>query len=307
LIDIDTMPVAHRALTERYRKKYFRGTWRPTASIIFSRGCPFRCEFCAEWKINNGMYRVRDPRAVVNEIAGMKEHYIHFIDDNTLENYQCARRLADCIKAEGIKKTYEVYGRADTIVKHPDLIERWREIGLKLVLIGFESISEEKLRQWNKRISLKTNDEAIDILHSNGIEIAAYFIVDPDFSREDFEALSSYVESKKLTHPIFTVLSPFPGTELRDKRRKELITSSYQILDFFHTVLPTRLPLKEFYEHFSGLYFRAYASRKALRHVFKPKAFFSLRLIFGNKKLKRKLKELYRHHEKAVSQNGKHQ
>ncbi|MEJ2745445.1 MAG: radical SAM protein [bacterium] len=256
LIDIDTMPTANRALTKEYRNSYFRGSWRPTGSVIFSRGCPFRCEFCAEWKINKGKYRVRDPKAVMREIAGMEEYYIHFIDDNTFENVGKARELAECIKAEGVKKKYEVYGRSDTIVKHPELIERWREIGLELVLIGLEAIDQNKLKSWNKRISPSVNDEAITILHKNGIEIAAYFIIDPDFGREDFDALLSYIEKRQLTHPIFTVLSPFPGTELRERRRKELLTDSYQILDFFHTDLPTRLPLEEFYDNFSDLYLK---------------------------------------------------
>jgi radical SAM superfamily enzyme YgiQ (UPF0313 family) len=180
------------------------------------------------------------------------------------------------------------------------LIERWREIGLELVLIGLEAIDQNKLKSWNKRISPSVNDEAITILHKNGIEIAAYFIIDPDFGREDFDALLSYIEKRQLTHPIFTVLSPFPGTELRERRRKELLTDSYQILDFFHTVLPTRLPLEEFYDNFSDLYLKAYSFKKALRHVFRSKAFLSPRLIVRNRKLKRKFKELYGHHREIL-------
>lgn len=305
LIDIDDMPTANRALTKEYRKKYFRGSWHPTGSVIFSRGCPFRCEFCAEWKINRGKYRVRNPRAVMREIAGMEERFIHFIDDNTFESVGKARELAELLKAEGIRKQYEAYGRSDTIVKHPDLIERWREIGLELMLIGLEAIDQAKLKSWNKRISPGINDEAIDILHKNGIEIAAYFIVDPDFGREDFEALADYVEKRRLTHPIFTVLSPFPGTELRERRRKELLTDSYQILDFFHTVLPTRLPLKEFYDNFADLYFKAYSFKKALRHVFRSKAFLSPRLIVRNGRLKRKFKELHGHHREVLAKESR--
>ncbi len=300
LIDINTMPVAVRSLTRRYRKQYFRGTWRPTASVIFSRGCPFRCEFCAEWKINKGKYRVRNPHSVMREISGIEEKFVHFIDDNTLEDYKSSRDLAQLIKAEGIKKTYEVYGRSDTIVQHPDLIDLWRDIGLKLVLIGFESISEKRLRTWNKKVTVKNNDEAINILHDHGIEIAAYFVIDPSFEAKDFEELTAYIEKKRLTHPIFTILSPFPGTELRNKREGELLTKSYEILDFFHTVFPTALPLESFYQQFANLYMRAYSSQKALKRIFKSSALLSPRLLIRNQRLKKKLRELSIHHKKAV-------
>jgi len=301
LIEINTMPVAKRALTERYRNKYFRGSWRPTASITFSRGCPFRCDFCAQWKIYRGKFRIRDPRSVVKELGEIKEKYINFIDDNTTEDYNLARELADLIKSEGIRKVYEIYSRADTITKHPDLIEKWREIGLQLVLIGLESITQERLYNMNKRISLKTNEEAIAILNRNNIEIAAYFIIDPNFDKKDFEDLSSYIDDKKLTHPIFSILNPFPGTELRKKRKMELITNSYELLDCFHTVLPTRLPLDEFYRHFAELYFHAYSPKKTLKYIFRSKALLSPRLIHNNIKIRKKLMELQSHHQKTIS------
>ncbi len=298
LIDINTLPFADRSLTERYRKEYFRGTWRPTASIISSRGCPFRCDFCAQWKIYKSTYRIRKPELVARELGEIREKYINFIDDNTLENYRSSLELCEVIKAEGIEKFYEVYSRADTIAAHPDLIEKWRDIGLKLVLIGLESIDEDKLLSWNKRISLKTNKKAIDILHGNDIEIAAYFVIDPDFGREDFESLLSYIEDNGLTHPIFTILSPFPGTELRKQRSRDLISDSYRILDFFHTVLPTRLPLEEFYRYFSNLYFQSYSTKKSLKNMFRSRAFLSPRLIFKTVKMRKKLKELYLHHSR---------
>ncbi len=299
LIEMEAMPIADRSLTKRYRRQYFRGSWRPLASIISSRGCPFRCDFCAQWKIYRGKYRIRKPETVVDELARLKERYVHFTDDNTLEDYRTALELADRIKAAGLRKVYEVYSRADTIAKHPDLIETWREIGLKLVLVGLEAIREDKLSSWNKRISLRTNEEAISILHENDVETAAYFVIDPDFGEEEFENLSAYVEEKGLTHPIFTILSPFPGTELRKKRRHELITDSYQILDFFHTVLPTRLPREEFYRHFAELYFRAYSPRKALKHIFRSKAFLSPRAFRQSRILKNNLRGLYYHHAKT--------
>ncbi|MBN1383678.1 MAG: radical SAM protein [Elusimicrobia bacterium] len=258
--NLDLMPLADRKLTSRYRNHYFRGTWRPVASLMTSKGCPFRCNFCALWKVMGGKYKTRSAESVVNELRQIEEHYIDFAEDNALHDLQRAEKIYEIIKAEGIKKTYKLYGRSDTIVKRPDIIEKWKEIGMDLILIGLESYNDKGLENLNKKNSIKNNEEAIRILQANGVEIAAYFIVDPDYTREDFERLADYVVKLKLTQPIFTVLTPLPGTELYEQKHNELITHNYELFDFIHTVLPTRLPKQEFYQCLADLYRRTYSS-----------------------------------------------
>ncbi len=63
----------------------------------------------------------------------------------------------------------------------------------------------------------------------------------------------------KLRHPIFTVLTPLPGTPLYEEKYDELLTHNYELFDFVHSVLPTRLPRKEFYQYFTNLYYKSYS------------------------------------------------
>ena len=63
-----------------------------------------------------------------------------------------------------------------------------------------------------------------------------------------------------LTHPVFTILVPFPGTDLYEQIKDKLITKNYEHFDFFHTVLPTKLPVKEFYTNYLNLYKNAYSN-----------------------------------------------
>lgn len=262
LIDnLDKLPVTNRNLTKDYRQNYFRGNWKPMASIYSSRGCPFRCDFCAMWKINNGRYRQRCAESIVKELEVIEEKYIDFADDNTLHNPERAREIYELIKERGIKKIYKTYARADSVAKYPDVIEKWKEIGMELVLVGFEAFRDEELKTRNKKTNVKINEDAIHILQQNDIEIAAYFLVDPQFDEKDFNKLSEYVEKMGLTHPVFTILTPFPGTDLYHKRYNEFITYNYEHFDFFHTIFPTKLPLKEFYQHFVNLYLRAYKGK----------------------------------------------
>ena len=260
--DMDEMPVPERSLTEKYRTKYFRGAWRPIASIMSSKGCPFRCSFCALWKINDGKYHVRSPESVINELRNIKEDFIDFAEDNALHDVPRARKICELLKQSDIKKTYKLYARSDTIVKHPDIIEKWKEVGMKLVLIGLESFRDEELKDLNKHNTIKNNEEAIRILHKNDIEIAAYFIVNPNYSEDDFKKLAEYVHNMKLKQPIFTVLTPLPGTDFYNEKRSELTTNNYQLFDFVHSVLPTKLPLDKFYESLLNLYLEFYAPKE---------------------------------------------
>ena len=261
ILDLDSLQFADRQISARYRDKYFRGTWKPAAAIYSSRGCPFRCDFCAMWKVFKGKFRIRTAAKLVDELETINEKFINFSDDNTIQNVKYAEEIYSEIKSRNIKKTYKLYGRSDTIVKHPDIIEKWKSIGMELLLIGLEAFKDSDLKARNKNNTIKNNEEAIKILHKNKVEVVAYFLVDQNFTKEDFRDLSLYVEGMNLSHPVFTVLTPFPGTDLYEKRFKDLTTNNYEMFDIFHSVLPTRMPLPEFYENFINLYRKAYLKK----------------------------------------------
>jgi radical SAM superfamily enzyme YgiQ (UPF0313 family) len=298
LMDLDELPIPARNLTRLHRdnRLYFRGNWRPIDSTITSRGCPNRCTFCGLWKINRGKYRIRSPRLIADELEIITAPNVTFIDDNTLDHVENSSALTDEIKRRGIKKRYELYGRVDTIVRHPNLVEKWRDVGMQLLLVGLEACNDQALNGMRKRTTTEMNRKAIEICRANGVEVAAYLIVDPGFGHEDFRRLSEYVELNNLTHPVFTILSPFPGTDLYNMVKANLVTESFELIDFFHTVLPTKLPLDEFYEEFLGLYRRAYPFKKFIKSILRRKAVLSPRMVSMNLKVRRRLASLRDHH-----------
>jgi len=85
-IDLDEFPLPYRKLTERYRKKYFCGWMKPLATVRTSKGCPFRCSFCALWKISEGKYFQRKPERIVEELSTIEEEFIFFSDDESMVN-----------------------------------------------------------------------------------------------------------------------------------------------------------------------------------------------------------------------------
>jgi radical SAM superfamily enzyme YgiQ (UPF0313 family) len=176
LMDLDKFSIPARSLTRLARNKwlYFRGNWRPVDCTITFRGCPNKCTFCGLWKINRSKYRARAPHLIADELETITAPNVTFIDDNTLDHVDNTLALIGEIKRRGIKKRFELYGRVDTIVRHPDLVEKWRDVGMELLLLGLEACDDQTLKEMRKRTTTEMNRRAIEICRANGVEVAAY-------------------------------------------------------------------------------------------------------------------------------------
>lgn len=227
---------------------------RPLASIRTSKGCLFRCRFCALWKLTGGHYVTRKPECIVEELNMIEEKYVFFADDESLLDTKRMGALADLIGREGIKKRYFLYGRSDTVAKHPDLIEQWKKVGLERVFVGLEFMRDADLKSIRKGSTVENNKTAVTVLKKLGVDIYPTLIVRPEFDRSDFADLRKYCLDLDLNFIGFPVLTPLPGADFYDDVKDRLVTSDYDYFDFFHALLPTALPMSDFYKELTTLY-----------------------------------------------------
>ncbi len=252
--DLDVLPLPRRDLTAASREAYFSEWMRPLASLRTSKGCRFRCSFCALWKLTGGRYLTRKPERIVEELGGIAEPYVFFADDESLLDADRMEAVADLIRRAGLRKRFFLYGRSDTIARHPDLIETWKAIGLERVFVGLEFFRDADLKRIRKGSTASENAAAIQILKMLDIEIWPMFMVRPDFTQADFQDLREYCRAMAFDFIGFPVLTPLPGTALAEAVRNALVATDYDFYDFFHTLLPTRLERKVFYRELVGLY-----------------------------------------------------
>jgi len=262
--DLDVFPFPERRFTARYRSHYFSEWMKPLASLRTSKGCPYRCRFCALWKLAGGRYLKRQPEKVVEELAGLDEEFVFFADDESLVDAPRMKTLATLIREAGIHKRYFLYGRSDTIARNPDLLELWRGVGLERVFVGLEFFRDEDLEEMRKGSTSRDNEQAVKVLQSLGIDIYASFIVRPEFTRDDFAACARYCRALDLDFATFAMLTPLPGADFYAEVQEQMIAHDYDYFDFVHTLLPTALPLKDFYEAYYQLYQRAIPLTKRL-------------------------------------------
>lgn len=252
--DLDQLPFPDRSLTATHRRNYFSEWFRPLASVRTSLGCPARCNFCALWAITDGKYLRRRPESIVEELKSVAEPNVFFCDDESMLDARRMSRLADLIAAAGIRKKYFLYGRVDTIVRHPDLFAKWAGIGLAQVFVGMEDYADARLDAMHKGITSAQQAAAVRILEDLGIMMYASYMVDPAYGREDFANLRAHVRRMKHRYATFTVLTPLPGTRLYAERERELLSRKPELFDMLHALLPTKLPLADFYAEYAALW-----------------------------------------------------
>jgi len=231
------------------------GAPHPVTYLFTSLGCPYRCSFCSIWPQFSGGYHQRDVESVIAELKSLDDYpIVRFADANTVVNVGFIGQLLDRIEQEGIHKEYVMDLRADTAARHPRLIERLARAGLKVVICGFESFRNQDLQRYNKSTDASRVAEAITVLHDNGISIRGNYVIPPDYSREDFDALAAYADAHRVTFAGYTILTPMPGTQLYYDMIHEISDFDLARYNFFNCVLRTRLPLAEFYEAMARLW-----------------------------------------------------
>ena len=191
-----------------------------------SRGCPLDCEFCAASKIF-GAYKRKPVAGVARELREIQRHWAHpfveLADDNTFVDKGWARDLVRAIADAGVHWFTET---DVSVADDPGLLDLLGESGCRQVLIGFESPRAASLagleaHDWKAR-RRDGYRRAIDAIQARGVSVNGCFIVGLDGDTPDvFEEIERFVRSSGLTEVQVTVLTPFPGTALYRRLRRE--------------------------------------------------------------------------------------
>lgn len=261
--DIKKMPWADRTNFYINMERYCYLELRPCAIIRTAFCCPYSCAFCYRNRLNCGKYSARDIKDVVDEIESIECENIYIIDDDFLVGPQRLQKFVQLIKERNIKKKFVCFGRADFIVKHPEIIKLLSEIGFYYILTGLEYIENKRLSDTNKRSGVNTNGNAIRILHENGIHMMGMFITDLDFKKKDFKNLYRWIKHFKLKHVAVSIYTPEMCLENFADYKDRLITTDPGDWDYLHVVAePTHISVKKYYFYYHILLIKIFLRAK---------------------------------------------
>lgn len=261
-------PLPRRELTEKYRSKYFYVFHQKVAMMKTSFGCPYTCNFCFCRKITDDHYFARPIEDVITELKLIREKEVYIVDDDFLLSPQRLREFIRRVKQENIQKKYLVYGRADFIAEHPLLIKQLQKIGLRTVIVGIESFSDQELASFEKRTTASINESALAILKECGVDCYAAVITSPGWSENDFKEAGKKLLEMGIKFVNLQPLTPLKGTGI-DAAEENLVISreDYPKWDLAHvTIMPQKMSVSSYYTNLMNLYERI---------MFHPKNLFS--------------------------------
>jgi len=197
-------------------------------TVQTSRGCPHQCEFCASSILLTPRYKVKPVANVLAEIREIKRiwprPFIEFADDNSFVDRPHFKELLRELAGEDLRWFTEADVR---VAQDDELLGLMRDSGCQQVLIGLETPRAESLDglELKSNWKLRQRDSylaAIARIQSYGITVNGCFILglDGDTS-ETFEQVLHFVRDSGLYEVQITFLTPFPGTPLYDRLRRE--------------------------------------------------------------------------------------
>jgi radical SAM superfamily enzyme YgiQ (UPF0313 family) len=250
-------------LVAAHRDQYvMSGVGGKVGFVASAYGCTHRCIFCSIPSMTNGRYLTHRPTAVLRDMQLLGEiPVLRLVDANTFGDLEHALDLGRSIVESGLKKAIVADVRAETVTRHPDLFKLWKQAGLAAAVIGFEEISDAGLTRLNKRSSVAVNVEAMGILKDLGIRVIGDFIVDPEYTEADFDALERFVASHAIDLPLPSILTPLPGTPLHREMKHKITIQDLDYYTFTNAVCPTRMEPKLFYQAYAAML------KRFLKHI----------------------------------------
>jgi anaerobic magnesium-protoporphyrin IX monomethyl ester cyclase len=221
-----TLPAPSRDLVDL---EPYRAAWQTThgyfsTSMVSSRGCPYRCNWCAK-PISGNRFHQRSAADVADEMLALKTtagiQHVWFGDDVFALNAAWVQQFAAEVAARNASVPFKIQSRADLL--SDETVSALQKAGCAEVWMGVESGSQAILNAMDKGLKLPAVIAARDRLKRAGIR-ACYFL-QFGYPGESWEELQKTISFVLRTLPDDIGISfsyPLPGTAFYERVQAEL-------------------------------------------------------------------------------------
>ncbi len=208
-------------------------------SIVISRGCPNRCDFCyinSFFKGGKSFYTLTIDR-ILEEINALPGRHLYFLDDHLFAWKKLARDLFR--EMRGLNRVFQGAVTINTILED-DTIDLAQQAGFRSAFIGFETLAHNNLLASNKRSNLnRSYSQAIRRLDDLGIMINGSFIFGMEHDTTDvFRSIVDWAVESGIATATFHIMTPYPDTHLFQRMEQEnrLLSRDWNRYDTRHLV-----------------------------------------------------------------------
>ncbi len=195
-----------------------------TISLLTSRGCVKKCEFCTESLTYGKGVRFHSPEYVVELLGKVYRDYgvegIYFHDNDFLISRSRVEAICDLMIKRGLQRhlIWAIQARADHI--EPEVVRRLKQAGCVLIEMGIESASQQTLDSMHKDSTVEINERAIKICQQEGMKIHAYMLTGVEGETiSDLEQRLAWLKKMRVFSFSWSPLQVHPGTRLYQRLR----------------------------------------------------------------------------------------
>lgn len=239
-----------RSSTEKYRSEYSYFGYKPAAIMEFGTGCEKVCDFCLRWRIEGVREKLIDLDMTKKDLSGIKEPTIMFMDNDFLGNKEKLEAFINILHELKLNKNYIMYGSVKGVIEYKHYLKELKKLGLKALLVGYETFSDEEMNRYHKKSTTSDNFEASEILRELGIDVWASFMAHPDWDGNDFKLFRKYIKKLKPQITSISPLTPFPNLPMYEKYQDRLLYSKedFEKWSFGQVMIkPSRISLRAYY------------------------------------------------------------
>jgi anaerobic magnesium-protoporphyrin IX monomethyl ester cyclase len=224
---LDSLPLPAWDLIEMesYRKIWIKHHGYFSLNIATTRGCPFKCNWCAK-PIYGNRYNSRSPQHVIKEIEMLIETYRpdHFwmCDDIFGLKPGWVQEFSGLVQQKHLSFTYKIQSRVDLLLEE-NTIDALAQSGAETVWVGAESGSQKILDAMDKGTTVTQIAEATALLKKKKIKVA--FFLQFGYlgeTKEDIESTIDMVLDLLPDEVGISVSYPLPGTKFYEKVKDQL-------------------------------------------------------------------------------------
>lgn len=244
---------------------------RRVAIPNFARGCPFTCSFCSQWKFWRD-YRIRDPKAVVDEIETLvRDHQVGFFilaDEEPTIHRKKFIQFCELLIERQLDVLWGINTRVTDILRDEKLLPLFRRAGLIHVSLGTEAAAQLKLDRFNKETTIEQNKKAIQLLKDAGIVTEAQFIV--GLENETAETLEETYRMARDWNPDmanWAMYTPWPFSDLFQELGDKVEVHDFEKYNFVTPIMkPDAMDRGELLDRVMNNYRRFFLNKSVFQY-----------------------------------------